>query len=51
MDLHGLETGTFTMLCWWIGLLTIYNSLASFNLTAGAISALAYVFITWKWMY
>lgn len=50
MDLHGLETGTFTMLCWWIGLLTIYCSLASFNLTAGAISALAYVFITWIYL-
>jgi hypothetical protein len=50
MDLHGLETGTLTMLCWWTGLLTICSSLASFNLTAGAISALAYVFITWEYL-
>lgn len=50
MDLNGLSEDIYTMLCWWVGLLTIFGSLASFNLTAGAIGVLAYVFITWKWM-
>lgn len=50
MDLTGVDENVFQMLIWWICLLFIFGTFASFTLTAGLVAGGLYILITWIWL-